>query len=98
VSQFLHQLTTLGYQKGDRVYVRALLPKGIPMPEALKLGLAWEPEPGKIVPKPVDGFLILNGDGATFTRLKRSRDSGKWVEGRTYQDGLAYLERLNQQG
>lgn len=92
------QLTTLGYQEGDRVYIRALVPKNIPMPEALKLGLAWEPEPGKIVLTPIDGFLTLEGNGATFTRLKRCKDSGKWIERRSYQDGLVYLHQLNQRG
>lgn len=92
------QLQILGYKEGDRVYIRALLPKNIPMPEALKLGMAWEPEPGKISPVPIDGYLTLNQDRVTFTRLKRSKESGKWIERRTYQDGIAYLTSINIKG
>jgi hypothetical protein len=68
------------------------------MPQALKLGLAWEPEPGKIVPVTVDGYLSPKQDGATFTLLKRCKESRRWIERRTYQDGLAYLQQLNQKG
>ncbi|AFZ33612.1 hypothetical protein Glo7428_5235 (plasmid) [Gloeocapsa sp. PCC 7428] len=98
ITHAVTQLTTLGYQEGDRIFVRALVPKNIPMPEALKRGLAWEPEPDKIVPVTVDGFLILKGNNATFTRLKRCKESRKWIEQRTCQNGLAYLQQLNQKG
>ena len=98
ITPALAQLTTLGYQDGDRVYVRTLLPKNIPLPEALKLGIAWQPEPGKIIPVPVDGYLTLRQDGVTFTKLKRCKQSGKWIEKRVYYDGLAYLHTLNQKG
>lgn len=98
ITQAFNQLRTLGYQEGDRIFVRALVPKNIPMPEALKRELAWEPEPGKIVPITVDGFLTLKSNDATLTRLKRCKESGKWIEQRTYQNGLAYLQQLNQKG
>lgn len=94
----LTQLEILGYKAGARVYVRALPPKNTPPVEALKRGLAWEPQPGNIVPTPVDGYLTIRADGAAFTRLKRCKDSGKWVDKNTTQDGIAELQRLNHKG
>lgn len=94
----LTQLKALGYGPGDRVYVRALLPKNIPLAEALKQGMAWQTPEGKLAPIPIDGYLTLAENGTTFTRLKRLQDSDKWVEKHTYQDGCGYLGHLNQQG
>jgi hypothetical protein len=94
----LQQLKALGYKEGDRIYIRLLLPKNIPLEEAKKLGMAWEPEPEKIAPTPIDGYLILTADGAIFTRLKRCKDSGKFTERQTYQDGLGYLQQQNTKG
>lgn len=91
----LTQLKALGYGPGSSVYVRALLPKNIPLAEAQKRGMAWQTPQGKLAPIPIDGYLALTEDGRTFTRLKRPKDSDKWVEKRTYQDGCGYLEHLN---
>lgn len=91
------ELQRLGYRTGDQVWLRLLLPKKMPQQDALKRGLAFKPdpknEPKKIVPIPIDGYLTLNGDRATFTRVYK-------VSGRTRLEpnGLGYLRDLNNKG
>jgi len=92
-------LRALGYGNGDKVYVRALVPKGTPLIEALKWGMAWRTPEGKLAPIPIDGYLTLGANSCSFTRLKRvNKDSTQWAETRTYQDGLEQLRELNNQG
>jgi len=95
----LTQLKALGYCTGDRIYVRALLPKGIPLTEALPLGMAWRTPQDKLAPIPIDGYLTLAEDSCTFTRIKRvDQNSTQWVETRSYQNGLEQLLQLNNRG
>ena len=84
---------TLGYEPGDRLYVRALLPKHLSDELALKQGLKFEIEENRqkrLVPNTRRGYLTV--DSWEFTHLRRGKEPV------VYKDGLAQLAELNQQG
>ena len=85
--------STLGYEPGDRLYVRALLPKHLSDELALKQGLKFEiEEHGKkrLIPNTRRGYLTV--DSWEFTHIRKNKDPV------VYPDGLAQLSELNQQG
>ena len=84
---------TLGYQPGDRLYVRALLPKHLSDELALKHGLKFEIEENgqkRLIPNTRRGYLTV-GDWS-FTHLRNNKEPA------VYADGIATLRELNQQG
>ena len=84
---------TLGYQPGDRLYVRALLPKHLSDELALKHRLKFEIEENgktRLIPNTRRGYLTV-GDWS-FTHLRKNREPA------VYADGIASLTELNQQG
>ena len=84
---------TLGYQPGDRLYVRALLPKHLSDELALKHRLKFEIEENgqkRLIPNTRRGYLTV-GDWS-FTHLRKSKEPA------VYADGIATLRELNQQG
>ena len=84
---------TLGYEPGDRLYVRALLPKHLSDELALKQGLKFEIEENRqkrLVPNTRRGYLTVGS--WEFAHLRRGK------EPIVYEDGLAQLAELNQQG
>lgn len=99
VKEAVDQLVLLGYMPGDVINVRLLLPKKIDMGTALALGMAWEPEPGKIVPIPIDALLEWSVDGCfRLTRLRKNKQTGERELGQQYADGFAQLGNWNLQG
>ena len=85
--------STLGYQPGDRLYVRALLPKHLSDELAIEHGLKFEIEENgqkRLIPNTRRGYLTV-GDWS-FTHLRKNR---KPV---IYADGITTLRELNQQG
>ena len=83
----------LGYQPGDLMYVRALLPKHLSDELALKHGLKFEIEEKgqkRLIPNTRRGYLTV-GDWS-FTHLRKDKEPV------VYADGLAALTELNQQG
>lgn len=100
------QLEILGYTDSEsRVRVRCFVAKGMPLDEQLKRGTAWQKDEKTIIPIPIEGWLYTSG---VFIRLKKKRSSDAlvldtngnpiWREGKTYQDGIAYLLELNAKG
>ncbi len=100
------QLEILGYTDSEsRVRVRCFVAKGMPLNEQLKRGTAWQKDEKTIIPIPIEGWLYTSG---VFIRLKKKRSSDAlvldtngnpiWREGKTYQDGIAYLLELNAKG
>ena len=84
---------TLGYQPGDRLYVRALLPKQLSDELAIEHGLKFELEENgqkRLIPNTRRGYLTV-GDWS-FTHLRKSKEPA------VYADGIATLTELNQQG
>ena len=84
---------TLGYEPGDRLYVRALLPKHLSDELALKQGLKFEiEENGKkqLIPNTRRGYLTVGS--WEFTHIRKNKVPV------VYSDGLAQLSELNQQG
>jgi Origin of replication binding protein len=97
--QLLKQLELLGYKTGDRVYVRLLLPKKIPIEAALERGLAFVPKGGSnAVPIPIDGYLDIKGASISFTRLKKDQQSDKRNPSQHFPDGWNKLCELNRKG
>ena len=85
--------STLGYEPGDRLYVRALLPKHLSDKLALKQGLKFEIEENgkkRLMPNTRRGYLTVGS--WEFTHLKRDKEPV------VYADGLSQLSELNQQG
>jgi len=85
--------STLGYQPGDRLYVRALLPKQLSDELAIEHGLKFEIEENgqkRLIPNTRRGYLTV-GDWS-FTHLRKSKEPA------VYADGIATLTELNQQG
>ena len=85
--------STLGYQPGDRLYVRALLPKQLSDELAIEHGLKFELEENghkRLIPNTRRGYLTV-GDWS-FTHLRKSKEPA------VYADGIATLTELNQQG
>ncbi len=100
------QLEILGYTKADsRVRIRCFAPKGMPLGEQLKRGIAWEKDQKTIISIPIEGWLYPSG---VFVRLKKKRcgdaveldgnSNPVWREAKTYQNGIAYLRSLNVKG
>ena len=85
--------STLGYEPGDRLYVRSLLPKHLPDDLALKHGLKFEVEENgqkRLIPNTRRGYLTVGS--WEFTHLRKDKEPV------VYPDGLAQLAELNQQG
>ena len=84
---------TLGYEPGDRLYVRSLLPKHLPDDLALKHGLKFEVEQNgqkRLIPNTRRGYLTVGS--WEFPHLRKDKEPV------VYPDGLAQLAELNQQG
>ena len=85
--------STLGYQPGDRLYVRALLPKHLSDELAIRHRLKFEIEENgkkRLIPNTRRGYLTV-GDWS-FTHLRKNKEPA------VYADGIATLTELNQQG
>ena len=85
--------STLGYQPGDRLYVRALLPKQLSDELAIEHGLKFEIEENgqkRLIPNTRRGYLTVGN--WSFTHLRKNREPV------IYADGIATLTELNQQG
>lgn len=74
----------------ERVYIRFLLPKGMPLEIAESLGMAFRDKDHKLIPLTVSGGLDLKS--GIFTRTYSNGRSEHIA------DGLGYLQTLNQQG
>jgi hypothetical protein len=81
-------LPSLGHT--ERVYIRCLLPKGMPLDVAESLGMTFRDKDGKLAPLPISGILDLKA--GSFTRTYKSGRSENIA------DGWGYLQTLNQQG
>ena len=84
---------TLGYQPGDRLYVRALLPKHLSDELALKHRLKFEiGEEGKtrLIPNTRRGYLTVGS--WEFTHIRKDKAPA------VHKDGLAKLTELNKEG
>lgn len=103
------QLDILGYSDPEsRVRVRCFTAKGMPLDEQLKRGAAFQKDEKTTIPIPIEGWLYPNKGQGVFVRLKKKRLSGEveldgnrnpiWIESKTYQDGIAYLNSLNERG
>lgn len=92
--QALDQLRILGYQNGDRVWLRLLAPKNIPLDLAQALGLTYISKNGEVRKSPIDGYLTLNFEGLSpFTRVWGQ--SGKATN---HPHGFYKLTEWNNQG
>lgn len=83
----------LGYEPGDRLYVRALLPKHLSDELALKHRLKFEIEENgkkRLIPNTRRGYLTVGS--WEFTHIRKNKEPV------FYSDGLAQLSELNQQG
>jgi hypothetical protein len=80
-------LTALGHS--EQVYIRCLVPKGLPLEVAESLGMAFRDKDDKLIPLPISGILDL----------KTSSFARTYSNGRSEHiaDGLGYLQTLNQQ-
>lgn len=95
LEEALRQLRAMGHLPSDRIVVRALPPKNVPLEELLKRKMAFLGEGGRIVKLPVKGYIELGKRGFSFTRIFSDR-SGK--KPRFFKDGFAELSRLNAMG
>ncbi len=85
--------SALGYEPGDRLYVRALLPKHLSDELALKHRLKFEIEENgkkRLIPNTRRGYLTVGS--WEFTHIRKNKEPV------VYSDGLAQLSELNQQG
>ena len=83
----------LGYQPGDRLYVRALLPKNLSDELALKHNLRFEIEENgkkRLIPNTRRGYLTVGS--WEFTHVRKNKEPA------VYEDGLTKLLELNQEG
>ena len=83
----------LGYKPGDRLYVRALLPKRLPNELALKHNLRFEIEENgkkRLIPNTRRGYLTVGS--WEFTHVRKNKEPA------VYEDGLAKLLELNKEG
>ncbi|MEN8443710.1 MAG: AAA family ATPase [Cyanobacteria bacterium J06555_13] len=83
----------LGYAPGDRLYVRALLPKNLSNELALKQNLKFEiEEHGKkrLIPNTRRGYLTVGS--WEFTHIRKGKEPA------VHADGLKKLTELNQEG
>lgn len=108
-SELRRQLDILDYSDSEsKVRVRCFAPKGMPLDEQLKRGMAWQKDEKTIIPIPIEGWLYPNKGRGVFVRLKKKRSGCEvvldangnpiWIEKTTYQDGVAYLKSLNERG
>jgi DNA polymerase, archaea type len=81
-------LTSLG--RTERVDIRCLLPKRLPLEVAESLGMAFRYKDDKLVCLPISGSIDLKSEAFT-----RTYSNGKTE---LIADGLGYLQTLNQQG
>ena len=83
----------LGYQAGDRLYVRALLPKNLSDQLAVQHNLKFEIEENgkqRLIPNTRRGYLTVGS--WEFTHARKNQAPA------VYEDGLAKLLELNQEG
>jgi hypothetical protein len=83
----------LGYQPGDRLYVRSLLPKNLSDELALKHNLKFEIDDNgtkRLIPNTRRGYLTVGT--WEFTHIRRHKEPV------VYPDGLTKLSELNQEG
>ena len=83
----------LGYQPGDHLYVRALLPKNLSDQLAVKHNLKFEIEENgkqRLIPNTRRGYLTVGS--WEFTHVRKNQAPA------VYEDGLAKLLELNQEG
>lgn len=83
----------LGYKPGDRLYVRALLPKNLSDQLALKHNLRFEIEENgkqRLIPNTRRGYLTVGS--WELTHLRKNKEPA------VYEDGLAKLSELNKEG
>ena len=83
----------LGYKAGDRLYVRALLPKNLSDEMAIARRLKFEIEESgqkKLIPNTRRGYLTVGS--WEFTHIRKGK------EPKVYADGLSQLATLNQEG
>ena len=84
---------TLGYQPGDRLYVRALLPKNLSDELALKHRLKFEigeESKTRLIPNTRRGYLTVGS--WEFTHIRKDKAPA------VHPDGLAKLTELNKEG
>lgn len=96
-------LSALGYAYPEsRIRIRCFAPKNMPLSEQLRRGIAWQKDEETIIPIPVEGWFYPST--GVFVQLKKSRRSDNasskttWIEAKTYQDGIAYLNQINAKG
>ena len=83
----------LGYKPGDRLYVRALLPKNLSDQLALKHNLRFKIEENgkqRLIPNTRRGYLTVGS--WEFTHVRKNKEPA------VYEDGLAKLSELNREG
>ena len=83
----------LGYEPGDRLYVRALLPKNLSDELAVKHNLKFEIEENgkkRLIPNTRLGYLTVGS--WEFTHVRKNKEPA------VHEDGLAKLLKLNQEG
>ena len=83
----------LGYAPGDRLYVRALLPKNLSDELAVQHNLKFEIEENgkkRLIPNTRRGYLTVGS--WEFTHVRKNKEPA------VYEDGLAKLLELNQEG
>ena len=83
----------LGYETGDRLYVRALLPKNLSDETAVDLNLKFEIEENgkkRLIPSTRRGYLTVGS--WEFTHIRKDKEPA------VHKDGLARLSELNKEG
>lgn len=75
----------------------------MPLEEQLIKGVAWRKDEKTIITISIEGWFYPST--GVFTRLKKSKLSQNganaktaWIENKTYQDGIAYLNQINARG
>lgn len=94
LAQQLDEFTgVLGYAPGDRLYVRALLPKNLSDEMAVSRRLKFEIEENgkkRLIPNTRRGYLTVGS--WEFTHIRKDKEPA------VYSDGLAVLTELNKEG
>ena len=83
----------LGYETGDRLYVRALLPKNLSDETAVDLNLKFKIEENgkkRLIPSTRRGYLTVGS--WEFTHIRKDKEPA------VHKDGLAKLSELNKEG
>jgi Protein of unknown function (DUF3987) len=87
--------STISFLQGighkNRVYIRCLPPKNIPLPELQARGMTYTNKDGEIKRSIIKGYISL--DSGEFCQIYGEKDKPK-----SFQDGWGYLKLLNQQG